>query len=177
MKITGRTSSITNAFVNSIIPSIPPSQDDVDAALAILGMSANEVRCAYCGDPSTEWDHLRPLVSDKRPTGFVSEIGNLVPSCGKCNQSKGNKEWSIWITSAARLSPKTRGVPNLDGRIARLRAYERWRPKTPVDFEAMVPKELWDQHWQNREKLVAAMRESQVLADRIREHVERIGAT
>ena len=42
-------------------------------------------------------DHLRPLVKDKEPTGYISEIHNLVPSCGKCNQSKGNKEWKAWM--------------------------------------------------------------------------------
>jgi len=86
-----RKSSITNAFVNSLIPVVEPTVDEIEEALRILGMSADDVRCAYCGDVSTEWDHLRPLVVNRRPTGYISEIGNLVPACGKCNQSKGNK--------------------------------------------------------------------------------------
>lgn len=90
MKISGRSSSITNAFVNSIIPIIMPTSAQVEQALHILGMGYNSIRCAYCGDPQTEWDHLRPLVVDKQPTGYISEIHNLVPACGKCNQSKGN---------------------------------------------------------------------------------------
>ena len=66
VRITGRTSSITNSFVNGIIPVIPPSEADIDEALGILGMT-DEVVCAYCGDDATEWDHLRPLVIGKQP--------------------------------------------------------------------------------------------------------------
>ena len=88
MKITGRPSSITNAFINSIIPVISPTTDEeVKNALDILDMTPELFQCAYCGGTASEWDHLRPLVKDKKPTGFISEIHNLVPSCGKCNQS------------------------------------------------------------------------------------------
>src|SRR5262245_20280770 len=84
-----RKSSITNAFVNAIIPTVFPTPEEIEQALVILGMAATDVRCAYCGNPMTEWDHLRPLVQKHRPTGYITEIANLVPSCGKCNQSKG----------------------------------------------------------------------------------------
>ncbi len=93
MKITGRSSSITNSFVTSIIPTIVPTEQQVKEALAVLGMDKDTFECAYCGDTASEWDHLRPLVLKKEPTGYISEIHNLVPSCGKCNQSKGNKSW------------------------------------------------------------------------------------
>lgn len=46
MKITGRTSSITNAFVNGIIPVVRPTDDEVKEALETLGMSEDTVCCA-----------------------------------------------------------------------------------------------------------------------------------
>src|SRR5687768_4986894 len=101
MTITGRSSSITNAFVSAIIPVVFPTEAEVIEALAVLGMLPTDVRCAYCGDASSEWDHLRPLVVNQKPTGFISEIANLVPSCGKCNQSKGKKPWREWMCSSA----------------------------------------------------------------------------
>src|SRR5438067_8519498 len=105
-----RKSSITNAFVNAIIPVVPPTTADIQEALRILSMDPADVRCAYCGDRASEWDHLRPLVKGRRPTGFISEIGNLVPSCGKCNRSKRNEDWERWMRSeTAKLSPRTRG--------------------------------------------------------------------
>src|SRR5687768_9001300 len=108
-----RKSSVTNAFVNSLIPVIEPTPGEVAAALQLLGMTAGDVRCAYCGDKATEWDHLRPLVVNRRPTGFISEIANLVPSCPKCNQSKGNKHWLLWIMSTATHAPATRQIADL----------------------------------------------------------------
>lgn len=172
MKVTGRTSSITNAFVNSIIPSIFPSDDEILEALNILGMTPESVECAYCGDPPTEWDHLRPIVRDKQPTGYISEIGNLVPSCGKCNQSKGNKLWRDWMLSEARLSPKSKGVSDLEERISRIAAYEKWRPRAPIDLQSIVGEEDWHLHWHNHEKIVNLMRESQIYADKIKATIE-----
>lgn len=89
VNIAGRTSSITNSFVNGIIPVISPTEEQVAQNLTILGLNLDDLRCTYCGDKSTEWDHLRPIVRNKKPTGYISDIYNLVPACGKCNQSKG----------------------------------------------------------------------------------------
>lgn len=167
MKITGRSSSITNSFINSIIPVIKPTNDQIKKALEILGMSYESFQCSYCGSTATEWDHLRPLVVNKLPTGYISEIHNLVPSCGKCNQSKGNKPWSTWIESGAKLSPKSRGIEDLPIRIRRLKEYEKWGIPTVVDFESIVGKEKWQQHWANWETVQSTMRDAQTLANEI----------
>ncbi len=170
VRITGRSSSITNSFVNGIIPVVTPSAAEVRAALEVLGM-AEVVSRSYCGDTSTEWDHLRPLVVGKRPTGFISEIHNLVPSCGKCNQSKGNKPWRIWMLSDARLSPKTRKVLDIDHRIQRLEAFELWSTPTQVHFEEVVSEELWRRHWENHASLMTMMGEAERVAALIRAEV------
>jgi hypothetical protein len=167
MKITGRSSSITNSFINSIIPIIVPDNEQVKEALDILGMGHESFQCAYCGSTASEWDHLRPLVLNKKPTGYISEIHNLVPACGKCNQSKGNKPWHTWIVSSAKLSPKTRSVPDLTERIEKLQAYEAWKEPTMVDFESILGKEKWEQHWENWKLVQDTMREAQVLATEI----------
>src|ERR1700686_3805297 len=97
LKITSRSSSITNSFVQAIVPTIDPSSEEIVEALRILGMSPESMACVYCGARTTDWDHLRPLVKNKRPTGYISEIRNLVPACGPCNQSKGASDWRTWI--------------------------------------------------------------------------------
>lgn len=167
MKITGRSSSITNAFINSIIPVVQPTEEQVREALLKLEMSADNFQCSYCGATATEWDHLRPLVLNKKPTGYISEIHNLVPACGKCNQSKGNKEWRQWMLSDAALSPKTKDVPDLQERIRRLKAYENWGTPTKLDFESIVGEEVWARHWQNWEQVQKIMRKSHMLAEQI----------
>lgn len=168
VKITGRTSSITNSFVNGIIPIIEPSEEEIKTALEILGMDERTICCAYCGDSYTEWDHLRPLVVNKTATGYVSEIHNLVPACGKCNQSKGNQNWHSWMYSNAALSPNSRKIIDIDERSERLSRYEKWGTPLKVDIEAIVGKYKWEKHWQNCENIKDLMQESQILSDEIR---------
>ncbi len=168
LKITARTSTITNSFVTSIIPSIYPSEEEAQEALNILGQKVEDLRCVYCGDNSTEWDHLRPLGRRKRPTGYISEIANLVPSCGKCNQSKGCQEWETWMLGPARLSPTSRKVPDLQRRIRKLKTFESWGRVLCLDFQSIVGSELWDVHWRNNRRMHELMAECQTVAESIR---------
>lgn len=172
VKINGRSSSITNSFINGIIPCIPPTEKEVNEVLTLLGMK-DAIKCAYCGDRHTEWDHFRPLVQNKRPTGYISEIHNLVPACGKCNQSKGNSHWKDWMMSGAKLSPYTRGVQNLADMIDRLDAFEKWSTPTKLGFEDIVDSDMWEEHWENCERIHKLMRESQILSDKIRLQLQR----
>jgi HNH endonuclease len=167
-----RKSSITNAFVNALIPVIVPTHDEIEEALEILGMTANDVRCSYCGAEFTEWDHLRPIVLNQRPTGFISEIANLVPSCGKCNQSKRNANWREWILSeTARHSPTKRKLEATADRIQKLEAYERWRQPTRIDFEAILGTDEWEAYWKLWQSVNAELRRCQDVADSLREKV------
>lgn len=166
--VMGRSSSITNAFINGILPTRLPSEDDVAEALTVLGLSAQDLRCAYCGDRSTEWDHLRPLIVGKEPTGYISEIQNLVPSCGKCNQSKGNSEWRPWMRGTARLCPRTRCIEDLEERVTRLERFERWRNPTKLNVPEIVGSALWEAYRANWKQLLAAMRTSHELGAALR---------
>lgn len=169
--VTGRSSSITNAFIVAVVPIIEPTEEEELEALRILGMSPDDIRCSYCGDACTEWDHLRPVVRGKEPTGYITEIANLVPACGKCNQSKGASHWKDWMQGSARLSPKTRGVCDLAERVRRLEAYEAWKQPRQIDFAAEVGAEKWQQHRRNWSAVLDLLRESQQLATEIRQIV------
>src|SRR5437879_2441877 len=106
-------------------------------------------------DKASEWDHLRPIVDNMRPTGFISEIANLVPSCGKCNQSKRNAYWKTWMLSNAPLSPTGRSVRNVDDLAARLEAYEQWKAPTKLDFQQILGPETWAKYWAMWEAVIA----------------------
>lgn len=168
VKIMGRTSSITNAFVNGIIPVIEPSDEEIDDVLKTLGMTRETICCAYCGDAYTEWDHFRPLIKNKKPTGYISEIHNLVPSCGKCNQSKGNKDWREWMYSDAKLSPKSRNIKGFEHKVLALENFQKKYSVIKYDFETIVGTDLWSQHWENWRKLNELMKESQRTSDTIK---------
>ena len=172
VSITARTSAITNAFINSIIPVEYPTEDEIKEALSVLGMSEETIRCAYCGSPHTEWDHLFPLVKGKHPTGYITEIHNLVPCCGKCNQSKGNKNWLLWMTSDAKLSPKSRGVVDIDERIEKLKEYERRFERKCLNIENIVGQDNWEIHMRNlkelHEKMVSSQEFAKVLNEKLK---------
>ena len=168
VKITGRISTITNSFVQAIIPVDPPSDADVRKVLKLLGMTPENIRCAYCGDSATEWDHINPLVANKQPTGYWSTISNLVPACGKCNQSKGGKPWKVWMTGPARQSPASREIADLPQRVERLESYERWSVVRHENFEALVGDELWQEYQRAKKKVEDAMRDAQAVAEHVR---------
>jgi hypothetical protein len=166
-----RKSSITNAFVNALIPVVVPTEEEIEKALTILGMEPSDMRCAYCGDKMTEWDHLHPLVLKRRPTGYISEIANLVPSCGKCNQSKGNKEWRVWIMSeGGRHSPTVRKL-DVTVRIASLEAYEKWLTPQRIDFEAILGPDEWKAYWKLWDVMIADLNKCQEVADTLRKKI------
>jgi hypothetical protein len=170
--VSGRSSSITNAFINAILPVHKPADDEVLEALAILEMSADNIRCAYCGDKNTEWDHLRPIIRGKKPTGYITEIANLVPACGKCNQSKGGSDWKAWMLGPALQSPQSRGTVDIERRVALLEKYESWRTPVHVNFEKVVEPELWMRHNENWTDVLALLDKSQQLAKEIRRSID-----
>lgn len=174
LKITGRSSSITNAFVSSIIPVIYPKTKEIENALEILGMTKDNISCAYCGDKHSEWDHFRPLIVNQRPTGYISEIKNLVPSCGKCNQSKGNKDWKEWMLGVARLSPSSRKVPNLKEKILKLEIYVAQEGVKFVDYEKEIGRKLWEKHWKNWKLVLGQMKLAQEHSDKLRKKLAKL---
>ena len=90
--ITGRSSTIRGSFIKAIIPIVSPTEKQTANCLKRLGQNKKELFCCYCGDKATEWDHFRSIVSKKGPSGYITDVFNLVPSCGKCNQSKSGKK-------------------------------------------------------------------------------------
>ncbi len=166
--ISARTSSITNAFVSGIIPTKNPTEKEIEEVLNVLGMDSKSIKCAYCGDKHTEWDHFKPLIKDKKPTGYISEIYNLVPCCGKCNQSKGNRNWEEWINSSASLSPKSKRIKNLNQIIERLKTFESNFTRTRIEFEKAVDKKIWTDYWKNCDNLHKKLKETQIISNEIK---------
>jgi HNH endonuclease len=171
--VAGRASSITAAFFQAVTPVVVPTDEEVDEALEILSMDRLQCSCAYCGGTKTEWDHFRPIVEKRRPTGYITEIANLVPACGKCNQSKGNKHWRAWIIGPAPGSPATQRVPELDARIDRLQHFEAWRMPVRLNYSAMVGQLQWDGYMSHLQAVLSAIAAAQSHADVLRREVER----
>lgn len=168
-KLTGRKSTLTGLFINSITPIVVPSMEEVDAALRVLGMTRGACVCAYCGDQKSEWDHFRAIVLNRKPTGYITEIANLVPSCGKCNQSKRNVQWQDWINGPAKQSPKQRSIPDLVERIARLNCYEKWREPIKMNYSDILGPDRWQTHLNNLERTIQFLEEAEAHAETCRQ--------
>lgn len=50
-------------------------------------------------------------------------MGNIVPACARCDDSKRDLPFEVWAVSNAPNSPRTRGIPDLDYRLSRIREY------------------------------------------------------
>jgi hypothetical protein len=95
---------------------------------------------------------------------FFTEKANLVPACGKCNQSKGNKDWETWIRSSAPLSPHKRGVPNLEARIQVLQRFATQFRRHKIDLSEIRKSEEWRQYEALREEIVQKLRDGDAIA-------------
>ena len=167
VNISGRISSLTNSFVNGVIPVIEPTEDEVKDALRDLGMEDGIV-CAYCGGRYTEWDHFYPLVKGKKPSGNISEINNLVPCCSVCNSSKGNQDWRVFMNR----KPEN-GSDDWQERMNLLERYDERKRIiiTEADF-IRICGEKWTEHWKHLDQLVQQVKEYQLLSDEIRQDLK-----
>ncbi len=50
-------------------------------------------------------------------------LGNVVPACSKCDDSKRDLPYDEWAKCSVPGSPHSRGVPDLEDRISRIREY------------------------------------------------------
>ena len=99
-KISGRSSTISHAFASALATVDVYDETTLIDSLKLLGQEIEEpLRCVYCMSPARSIDHLNGLVDNKRYTGHGHVIGNLVPSCERCNTSKGGKPWREFAKS------------------------------------------------------------------------------
>ena len=167
-KITDRSTSLAHAFVHVIIP----REDELAQRLNLYrkaGIKPDE--CAYCGDRASDTDHFRSLVKGGRPSGHFHTADNLVPSCGRCNQSKSGADWRTWMRGPAKHSPASRQIDDLEGRIARLAAFDALSihtAKSEAELREIVDPDLWDAYWNRLTAICQALAEAERDAGLIR---------
>jgi hypothetical protein len=97
-------------------------------------MRDGKVMCVYCDNvAATRWDHLHPVSK-----GGDSRPGNLVPACGRCDDSKQDNTVEQWAVSKAKHRPSPDRVPIIRKRIDEYLAEYTY---PAVEFEAkLTPK-------------------------------------
>lgn len=169
----GRSSTISNAFVIGITPYIRPDDSELEAYYSALGIQ--EGQCAYCLGDGNGRDHLKPLVINGMPSGYITDIHNLVPCCQKCNSSKGSKDFKTWYKSKANIKRlKQAGLSDqtIEERYNKICEYEKLVPE-PLNYEALVGKELWNEYKARLERLQKELSDNQMFCDKLNEIITK----
>ena len=78
-----------------------------------------EPECVFCGSSAIRrWDHLVAVSQ-----GGETVLGNMVPACGRCDDSKQHFPFEEWMIGDAKWSPKSQGVTDVQQRVERIKAY------------------------------------------------------
>lgn len=171
--LSGRSSTISNAFAISITPYITPTETEIKESYDLLKIK--EGQCAYCLGEGNSKDHLKPLVRKGMPTGYITAIGNLVPCCSACNSAKGAKEFKEWYkapNNIARLKKKGLDDSTIEERFEIIAAYED-RIEAPIDYEQIVGKKLWNEYIDRKKRLIAILKEDQKFCDRLNDIITK----
>lgn len=134
-KIGSRSSTIARAMASTLMPRIGATDEERRKIVKLsLGNNAKkedniivipgnlkELKCVYCGNKATNFDHLFPFIRDKQPTGYFTEPANLVPCCDECNQRKGSKNWDDYMTNL--ITADNGNSDDLEQRMVRLKEY------------------------------------------------------
>jgi hypothetical protein len=174
--IKGRSSSIRASFIKAILPEIISDEIKerdaiINESLHILYQTKEGELCSYCGtNKATEWDHFQPIVRNKLPTGYITDLYNLIPSCSKCNQSKGSRHWKEWLDGKAKESPASRKVDLLDEIRNNLEKFELEINKNTV---LLSPEELvkTKEYLTRAEDFLKSLEKFQEEADKIKESI------
>ena len=71
------------------------------------------------------------------------------------------------MLSDAKLSPKSRGIVDIDERIALLSQYEEWRIPIMIEFSEIIPTGEWEEYWELCERVNRELLSCQEVASKI----------
>ena len=142
MKLPRRPTRITPAFgIQYVKRSLQECLSDRDArdfgqramdeTVGFVKQLEDQPACVYCGSRDVKrWDHVI-AVSEFGQTA----LGNLVLACAACDDSKGSRPFDQWMRGAAAKSPTSRGVPDVEERVRRVRGFMELHSTRRADFE------------------------------------------
>lgn len=126
--IAKRKTTINQYFAKAIATTEPYDEKKVLVAIKALGMNSLKLQCVYCEKSAEGWDHVKSIVKKGRFSGYGNTLGNLVPSCRKCNSLKAAKDWKEFMMS--QKSPAKR--------IAKLERYFKTFRNTDAKYKKLL---------------------------------------
>lgn len=171
--INGRKSTIAKALSDGIAPRYRPNNKEYNEYLMFFHKDIEDnFLCAYCGIKSDYLEHFRPLVENKKPTGYGSDIYNLVPSCKTCNEKKKNDYWKTWMNNLEIIG--TVHSENHNKRFDNLKKFESWGENKVIhiNYENLIGSEIWSKYLKSFEELLTTMDELNTIQTIIRNKVK-----
>jgi len=162
-----RRTTINHAFASAIAPVHEYDEVRLEAAIQFLGQDPNaDLKCVYCDQDATTWDHLVGLVKNAELRGYGHQIGNLVPCCGDCNSKKGAKDWDthlrMMVTDQSAFEAKYKAIA---------RYVESYAEAVNLKRAAeMFPSE-WERYDAIKQHIFNLMTEADTIARRLRDVV------
>ena len=90
--------------------------------------------CSFCGSQDVKrWDHLVPVRK-----GGDTVLGNMVLSCARCDDSKQDLDYEVWMRGSSQYSPTSQGVPDLEDRILKIKSYVNRYEYKPIPLESRL---------------------------------------
>lgn len=158
-RLLNRSSTVNNAFAQALATADDFDESKLKSAFGLLGLIKDGILlCVYCGRAASSVDHLNPLVKDRKYTGWGHVIGNLVPACGDCNQSKGGKPWRAFAREIGMEEELIRGLERYES--------EAPEPVSQDDLSILYP-DLIDAYQRLRDLNEDTLRAAQSLANEI----------
>ena len=174
--LSSRKSTINNAFAHSIVPYIRPNDDEYEKYA--FKDEFEKKQCVYCGAPAQSMDHFQSIIKEKDPSGYITDIRNLVPCCAKCNSSKGSKEFSEWyglpetrdyIKAQNHFTTETMIEQNHD----RIASHFKKNPPIQYDFKSIVGQEEWEEFLNMKKELLEQIEKCQEKCKEIAEKISK----
>lgn len=104
--------------------------------------------CFYCRSPDpSRWDHLHAVTR-----GGDTVPGNLVPACGRCDDSKQHRDVEEWAAGSSQYRPAPNRLPEI---LRRIEAYRRHFPYTPREFDEKLTDEQRERYARFRHEIDA----------------------
>lgn len=110
-------------------------KQEIKQILEFFGKDLPE--CVFCGSKDVKrWDHL---VSIKQ--GGETILGNMVPACASCDDSKRDLYFEEWMVSDSENSPTSQGIKDIDKKIKHIKAYMRNFGYTPQSLNKRLTRQ------------------------------------
>lgn len=136
-KISGRISTICRSMACTLLDRKACSKEEEELWMTFFP----EKQCAYCGKKATHLDHLHPLITGRKPTGYGTEPSNLVPCCDKCNQPKGNLDWKTFMKKLIQDCQTEEETKAIEKRMNKIEAFQEAMPPKKVTLsDEMIKK-------------------------------------